>query len=157
MVFVPVQKLSGIVYTPIRYVTLRFRDLSFAPLSLRYRNRAEITVVMCEQKPHLVWFSRRRKSYPVLFEHSLTSRAGACQIFSVLRWHLIFFSRSKTWTVSFCPSYLIKEFVGRTSSVFIANTWYFKWWLFYLCRYGLGLYQQDQVERLLMLVSTVLR
>ena len=28
---------------------------------------------------------------------------------------------------------------------------------FYLCRYGLGLYQQDQVERLLMLVSTVLR
>ena len=28
--------------------------------------------------------SRRRKSYTVLFEHSLTSGPGACQIFSVL-------------------------------------------------------------------------
>ena len=54
MVFVPVQKLSDIVYTPIRYVTRRFRDLRFAPLSLRYRNRAEITAVMCEQKPYLL-------------------------------------------------------------------------------------------------------
>ena len=33
--------------------------------SLRYRNRAEITVFMCEQKPYPVWFSRQRKSYPI--------------------------------------------------------------------------------------------
>ena len=125
MVFVPVQKLSGIVYTPIRYVTLRLRDLSFAPLSLRYRNRAEITVVMCEQKPYLVWFSRRRKSYPVLFEHSLTSRAGACQIFSVLCWHLIYFSRSKTWTARWCSSCLTKGICGKNSK-FIAKTWHLK-------------------------------
>ena len=28
----------------------------------RYRNRAEITVVMCEQKPHPVGFLSRRRS-----------------------------------------------------------------------------------------------
>ena len=33
--------------------------------SLCYRNRAKLIVLMCEQKPQLVWFSRRRKSYPV--------------------------------------------------------------------------------------------
>ena len=32
--------------------------------------RAEITVLMCEQKPYPVWFSRRRKSYPIVeYEH----------------------------------------------------------------------------------------
>ena len=35
--------------TPIRYVTLYFRDQRRAAL-LRYRNRTEITVFMCEQK-----------------------------------------------------------------------------------------------------------
>ena len=28
--------------------------------------------LMCEQKPYLVWFSRRRKSYLVYCEHSLS-------------------------------------------------------------------------------------
>ena len=28
-----------------------------AAASLRYRNRAEITVIVCVQKPHQVWFS----------------------------------------------------------------------------------------------------
>ena len=37
---------------------------SFAPL--QKSRRKEITVLMCEQKPYPVWFSRRRKSYPVL-------------------------------------------------------------------------------------------
>jgi len=38
--------------------------------SLRYRNRAEITVLMCEQNPYLVWFSCWRKSYLVSgYEH----------------------------------------------------------------------------------------
>ena len=56
------EKLSCIVWTPIRYVNLRFRDRRGAD-SLRYRNRAKITVLMCEQKPYPVWFSCRRKSY----------------------------------------------------------------------------------------------
>ena len=54
--FVPTQ-------APIRYVTLHFRGQRSAA-SLRYRNRAEITVPMCKQKLYLVWVSRRSKSYP---------------------------------------------------------------------------------------------
>ena len=34
---------------------------SFAPLQIL--RRKEISVLMCEQKPCPVWFSRRRKSY----------------------------------------------------------------------------------------------
>ena len=66
-----------------RYVTFHLRDWC-GVASFRYRNRAEIAILMCEQKPYLIWFSRRRKSYTVLFEHGLTSGPGACQIFSVL-------------------------------------------------------------------------
>ena len=47
------EKLSSIVWTPIRYVTLHIRDrrdLRAAPL--RYRNRAEFTGLICEQKPY---------------------------------------------------------------------------------------------------------
>ena len=114
MVFVPMQKLSGIAWTPIRYVTLHFTDqigaaslrhrnsrqnhcshvwteallgMVFVPMqklccivwttsirfvthdrraaSLRYRNRAEITVPIFEQKPFSVWFPCRRKNFPV--------------------------------------------------------------------------------------------
>ena len=43
---------------PIRYVTLHFRDRGSAA-SLRYRNRAEITVLMCEQKPYHCLVPRR--------------------------------------------------------------------------------------------------
>ena len=50
------------VWSPIRFLNLRFRDRRGAD-SLRYRNRAKITVLMCEQKPYPVWFSCRRKSY----------------------------------------------------------------------------------------------
>ena len=61
----------------IRYVTLNFRDRRGAALP-PYRNRyTEIIVFMCEQKPHPVWFSCRRKSYSVygsLCEHNLTSK-----------------------------------------------------------------------------------
>ena len=42
--------------------------------SLCYRNRAEITVLMCEQEPCPVWFSCRRKSYPVWLEHWVCRR-----------------------------------------------------------------------------------
>ena len=45
----------------MRYVTLHFRDRR-GKASLRYRNRAEITILMCEHKPHMVWFSYRRKA-----------------------------------------------------------------------------------------------
>ena len=45
---------------PIRNVMLLFRDRRGA--SLRCRNRAEITVLICEQKHYKVWFSLRRKS-----------------------------------------------------------------------------------------------
>jgi len=38
---------------PIQYVTLYFRDQRGAA-SLRYGNRAKITVLMCEQKPYPV-------------------------------------------------------------------------------------------------------
>ena len=64
---------------PIPYVTPQFRDRRGAA-SLCYRNCAEITVLMCEQKPYQVWFSCRRKSCPVKLEHSLTS---SCYIKSV--------------------------------------------------------------------------
>ena len=50
------------VWTPIRYVTLYSRPRHGAA-SLRYRNRAEITVLMWEQKAYPVWFPCRRKSY----------------------------------------------------------------------------------------------
>ena len=55
---------SGIVWPPIRYVTP-------GAASLRYRNRAEIFVLMCEQKPSPLWFSIRRRSYPVKGENRL--------------------------------------------------------------------------------------
>ena len=60
------------VFTPkydtkaVRYVTL-LRDRRGA-VSLRHRNRAEITVLVCEQKTYPVWLSWRRKSNPVWCE-----------------------------------------------------------------------------------------
>ena len=51
---------------PVRYVTL-LRDRRGA-VSLRHRNRAEITVLVCEQKTYPVWLSWRRKSNPVWCE-----------------------------------------------------------------------------------------
>ena len=44
--------------------SLHFRDRRGAD-SHRFRNGAEITALMCEQKPYPVGFSYRRKSYPV--------------------------------------------------------------------------------------------
>ena len=44
------KKLSGIVWTLIRYVTLNFRDRRDAA-SLRHRNRAATTFLECEQNP----------------------------------------------------------------------------------------------------------
>ena len=57
--------LSGIVWTPIRYVNLLFRDRRGAALFC-HRNIAEITVLVCEQNPYLVCVSYQRKSYAVV-------------------------------------------------------------------------------------------
>ena len=46
-----VKALSTIVWTPIQYVTVYFRDVPGAAL-LRHRNRAEITLLMYEQKAY---------------------------------------------------------------------------------------------------------
>ena len=56
------QKRSGMTSTPIQYVRRHFRDRRSAA-SLRYRNRAEITVLICGQKPYLTRVSCWRKSY----------------------------------------------------------------------------------------------
>ena len=68
----PTRNLSGKVWTPlIRKVILHSQDRRGAA-SIRYRNRAEITVLVSEQKPYPVQFSSSRKSYPVVCERSLT-------------------------------------------------------------------------------------
>ena len=72
MVFVHAQKLSGIAWTAIQYVTLYFADRRGAA-SLRDRNRAEITVFNCKKKLYPVWISYRGKSYPILCEYNLKS------------------------------------------------------------------------------------
>ena len=43
---------------------------SFVPLQ-KWR-RKKTTVSMCEQKPYPLWFSSRRKSYPIYCRYSLT-------------------------------------------------------------------------------------
>ena len=55
---------SVIVWPPIWYATP-------GAASLRYRNRAKIIVLMCEQKPYPLWFSIWRKTYTVKCENSL--------------------------------------------------------------------------------------
>ena len=56
----------------IRYVKLHFQNWHVVD-SLRYRNRAKNTILMCEQKPYPQWFSCRRKGYSVKCEDSLKS------------------------------------------------------------------------------------
>ena len=53
--------------------------------SIRSRNRAEITVIMCEQTSFSVWFSFRRKSHPVCIGNSMIcSTLGTRDFFSRL-------------------------------------------------------------------------
>ena len=54
----------GYIHTGQESFSLHFRDRRGAD-SHRFRNGAEITALMCEQKPYPVGFSYRRKSYPV--------------------------------------------------------------------------------------------
>ena len=60
-------------------MTLHFSDWPGAA-SLRYRNHTEITVVLCEQKPYLLWLSRRRKGYTVKCEHQSRPQGSVLSI-----------------------------------------------------------------------------
>ena len=62
MVPIPVHTVLKYGTEFIQYVMLHFWDQRGAA-SVRYRNRTEITVLMCKQKLYPVWFSFRRKSY----------------------------------------------------------------------------------------------
>ena len=53
---IPVHTAPKCGTEPIRYVTLHFRDRRGTVL-LGYKNRSEITVLMCDQKPYALWFS----------------------------------------------------------------------------------------------------
>lgn len=55
-------RISGTVWTPIRFVTLQIDAAWRGAASLRYRNRAKSPE---RKKPYSVWFTRRRKSYLV--------------------------------------------------------------------------------------------
>ena len=59
------------------YMTPHFRDQRLSASLSRYRNRAEITVPMREQKPYLVWFSCPRKSSLLQYERSLIMLTSA--------------------------------------------------------------------------------
>ena len=48
--------------------------------SLRYRNRAKITVLVSEQKSYPVQFSCQRKSYPEESENSLIFIGNLCTV-----------------------------------------------------------------------------
>ena len=87
--FVSTQKAIRYTVKTIRYVTLQFRDPRGAD-SLSQRNRVEITVLMCEQNPCLVWLLWRRKSFPVYWEHYLS--------FSISVFYFLFFFFFKIWT-----------------------------------------------------------
>ena len=67
---IPVHTAPKCGTAPIQCVTLYFRDRRGAA-SHRYRIRAEITVLMCEQKYYPGWFSLRYKSYLVYCQHDL--------------------------------------------------------------------------------------
>ena len=65
---------QSVVENPACHVTLQFREWRcVCAVSFRYRNRTEIIVLICEQKPCQVCFSCRRKSSPVKSENSLIS------------------------------------------------------------------------------------
>ena len=61
--FVPTWKLSGIVWTPIQYVTLHFQDQHIAGL-LHYRTHAKITVLI-DALSSMV-FELVQKLYPIV-------------------------------------------------------------------------------------------
>ena len=65
---------QSVLRSTVCHVTLHFRDRSGAcAVFFRYRNGAEITVLICDQKPYQEWFSCRRKSSPVKQEQRLIS------------------------------------------------------------------------------------
>ena len=82
----PTRNLSGTVWTQlIRKVILHPQDQR-GVASIRYRNRAEITVLVCEQKPYpyLVFTCWRKLSYTLQCERSL-----AWLVYLVFTTHLV--------------------------------------------------------------------
>ena len=65
-------KIYPVQYEHLSDMWLSALEIGAAQYSLRLRNRADITVLMCEQKPYLVWFSYQSKTYPIYCEHNLT-------------------------------------------------------------------------------------
>ena len=80
-----------IVWTPTWYVTLHSGDRRGAA-SLRYRNRAKITVLMFERMSRPVWSSCQHKGYPVWFERSVGRELQGLVCYSRL-----FKYRSRNW------------------------------------------------------------
>ena len=80
-----IRKLSGMIWKPVRYLTIHFIRYHRGAASLRLRNRAEITVLVYEQKPSPLWFSCQCENYPVEWEHSLTLLRR--KLFDFERWH----------------------------------------------------------------------
>ena len=81
-VWIPVHTTPKSGTERIRYVTLHFRD-GCGAASLRHKNRAATTVLVCEKTPYPIWFSWRRESYPLLCEHRL--KRPEFRQFSLLR------------------------------------------------------------------------
>ena len=100
------ERVDCIPETLNRYVTLHFRDRRLGTASLRYRNRLEITVLMCEQKPYPVcgfcagakafWYSviEHRLNLPII--DSVSER---CNFHNLTGFYLgfIFWGRSLEW------------------------------------------------------------
>lgn len=81
------------------------RSLKWRAVSLRYRTRAVITVLVREQKPYPVQFLYRRKSYSVYCEYSSTLYTLLCThpLLHVrhsevsLEWQVRVVTSKKTW------------------------------------------------------------
>ena len=76
----------------IRCATLHF-PIRRCAASLRHRNRAEITVLVCEQNPSPVWFAWLRKSYPVW----CSSHLCAGNLDYILLWLQAFLTHLSYW------------------------------------------------------------
>ena len=90
--------------------------------SVRYRNCADITILMCEQKPYYpVWSSCRRKNYrqPISFPGAYTlsyrERNAKKKVLSITH-HTILFSWKLGWEIPFIPGWLADWKLGWISS-----------------------------------------
>ena len=114
------ETFSCIVWTPIWYVTLHFKRSARCSFA-RYRNRAEISVLIYEQKPYPLWFLCRRKSYPVLCKHSLRLSDGRQNTPQHLE------NRSVVpngWRLEACHAYRIFFFTKSIVCLYLDSSWH---------------------------------